>query len=106
LKPAWALRAYLKKPITKNWAGGVAQGENPEFKPQYHTQKKNRNMLSWLPASTWAPSCSPLYFPSLSFSKPHLHLHVLQWSLPEGHEEFESLLITEALSNPPDQSSK
>jgi hypothetical protein len=39
LKPAWALRAYLKKPITKNWAGGVAQGENPEFKIQYLKKK-------------------------------------------------------------------
>jgi hypothetical protein len=25
-----------KKPITKYWAGGVAQGQGPEFKPQYH----------------------------------------------------------------------
>jgi hypothetical protein len=27
-------------PITKNWAGGVAQGKGPVFKPQYH---KNKN---------------------------------------------------------------
>jgi hypothetical protein len=35
LKPAWtnsSLRPYLKKPFTKNRAGGVAQGEVPEFK--------------------------------------------------------------------------
>jgi hypothetical protein len=30
------MRLYLKKtPITKNWAGGVAQGEGLEFKSQY-----------------------------------------------------------------------
>jgi hypothetical protein len=35
-KPAQAnspIRPYLKKPFTKNRAGGVAQGEGPEFKP-------------------------------------------------------------------------
>jgi hypothetical protein len=26
----------LKKTLHKNRAGGVAQGESPEFKPQYH----------------------------------------------------------------------
>jgi hypothetical protein len=35
-----------KNSITKNWAGGVAQGENPEFKPQYHTQKKKIKKIS------------------------------------------------------------
>jgi hypothetical protein len=29
----------LKKPITKKRANGGAQGEGPEFKPEYHTQK-------------------------------------------------------------------
>jgi hypothetical protein len=29
----------LKKHITKNWAGGMPQGEGPEFKPS--TTKKN-----------------------------------------------------------------
>jgi hypothetical protein len=29
-----------KKPITENRAGGVAQGEGPEFKPQYCKKKK------------------------------------------------------------------
>jgi hypothetical protein len=27
----------------KNWAGGVAQGEIPEFKPQYHKNKTKLN---------------------------------------------------------------
>jgi hypothetical protein len=31
-----------RKPITKNWTGGVAQGEGPEFKPQYHKKKKKK----------------------------------------------------------------
>jgi hypothetical protein len=30
----------LKKPITKIWAGGVPQGEGPEFKPQCCKKKK------------------------------------------------------------------
>jgi hypothetical protein len=43
LKPAWAkfVRPYLKKkknPIQKR-AGEVAQGEGPEFKPQYWKKK-------------------------------------------------------------------
>jgi hypothetical protein len=33
----------LKSPVTKNWAGGVAQDEGSEFKPQYW--KKNKS--SW-----------------------------------------------------------
>jgi hypothetical protein len=37
-------RPYLKKPFTKKRAGGVAQGEGPEFKPQYHEKKKKKNM--------------------------------------------------------------
>jgi hypothetical protein len=44
-KPAWAnssTRPYLEKPFTKNKAGGVAQGEGPEFKPQYRKKKKKR----------------------------------------------------------------
>jgi hypothetical protein len=32
----------LKNPITKNWAGGVAQGEGPEFKSQYCKKKKEK----------------------------------------------------------------
>jgi hypothetical protein len=37
------VRLYLKKnPITKNWAGGVAQGVGPEFKPQYCKKKKKK----------------------------------------------------------------
>jgi hypothetical protein len=35
-KPAWA--------ITKHWAGEVAQGESPEFKPQYSKKKKKKKL--------------------------------------------------------------
>jgi hypothetical protein len=28
-----------KKKRKKNWAGGVAQGEGPEFKPQHYKKK-------------------------------------------------------------------
>jgi hypothetical protein len=34
------MRPYLKKTLHKNKAGGVAQGEGPEFKPQYQKKKK------------------------------------------------------------------
>jgi hypothetical protein len=46
LKPARANSLQdpvSKNPITKNWAGGVAQGKDPEFKPQYH--KKSHPLL-------------------------------------------------------------
>jgi hypothetical protein len=42
LKPAQAnssTRPYLEK---QNRAGGVAQGEGPELKPQYHQKKRER----------------------------------------------------------------
>jgi hypothetical protein len=48
-KPAQAnsLRdPILKTPITKKQAGGVAQGEGPEFKPQY--RKKERCLMAHL----------------------------------------------------------
>jgi hypothetical protein len=32
----------LKIPVTKNWAGGVAQGKGPEFKTQYCKKKKKK----------------------------------------------------------------
>jgi hypothetical protein len=32
----------LRDPITKTWAGGVAQGEGPEFKLQYCRKKKRK----------------------------------------------------------------
>jgi hypothetical protein len=44
LKSAWgniSVRPYLEKPFT-NRAGGVAQGEDPEFKPQYHKTKEKK----------------------------------------------------------------
>jgi hypothetical protein len=42
LTRAWANSSrdpILKNPITKNWAGEVARGEGPEFKPQYRKNK-------------------------------------------------------------------
>jgi hypothetical protein len=39
-------RPYLKKPYQKNWAGGVAQGEGPEFKPPYRKKKRKENVGS------------------------------------------------------------
>jgi hypothetical protein len=36
------LRPYLEKTYHKNRAGGVAQGEGPEFKLQYHKKKKKK----------------------------------------------------------------
>jgi hypothetical protein len=35
------LRPYLEKKPSQKRAGGVAQGVDPEFKPQYHKNKKN-----------------------------------------------------------------
>jgi hypothetical protein len=42
-KPGWVNNSrdpISKKPSQKR-TGGVAQGEGHEFKPQYHTKKKN-----------------------------------------------------------------
>jgi hypothetical protein len=47
-KPAQANRPYLKNPVTKNWAGGVDQGETPEFKPQYCRKKKKKQSFKSL----------------------------------------------------------
>jgi hypothetical protein len=33
------MRHYLEKNLHKNRSGGVAQGEGPEFKPQYWKKK-------------------------------------------------------------------
>jgi hypothetical protein len=35
-----SVRPYLKKQPSQRRAGGMAQDVGPEFKPQYHTQKK------------------------------------------------------------------
>jgi hypothetical protein len=37
------MRPYLGKTLHKNMAGGVAQGEGPEFKPQYCSKNNNNN---------------------------------------------------------------
>jgi hypothetical protein len=44
LKPAWtnsSVRPYLEKNPSQKRAGGVAQGEALEFKPQYHKKRCN-----------------------------------------------------------------
>jgi hypothetical protein len=62
----------LKNPIMKSWAGGMAQGEGPEFKPQYRKKKKesrklpqkfkylafleNQDVLAWCRTSVLCPS--------------------------------------------------
>jgi hypothetical protein len=46
-KPAWANSScdpILKKPITKR-AGGVAQGQGPEFKPSTIKKKKKKKRV-------------------------------------------------------------
>jgi hypothetical protein len=41
-----AARPYLKKTLHKNRAGGVAQGEGPEFKFQTGKENNNKNHLT------------------------------------------------------------
>jgi hypothetical protein len=36
------VRPYLEKTHHKKRAGGVAQGEGSDFKPQYHRKKKKK----------------------------------------------------------------
>jgi hypothetical protein len=54
------MRLYLKKPITKR-AGGVAQGVNPGFKPQYC--KKAKKILQALIPSSIKYGSDPLLRP-------------------------------------------
>jgi hypothetical protein len=45
-QPGEKVRETLSwKSPTQNRAGGVAQGEDPEFKPQYCNQQKKKNEL-------------------------------------------------------------
>jgi hypothetical protein len=39
------VRPYLKKPITKKRACGVAKGAGPEFKPHYCKKKKKKAII-------------------------------------------------------------
>jgi hypothetical protein len=39
------MRPYLKKPFTKIGLVEVAQGEGPEFKPQYCKKKKKKKAI-------------------------------------------------------------
>jgi hypothetical protein len=39
------MKPYLKNPITKKRAGGVAEGVHPEFKPLLQKKKKGRKNL-------------------------------------------------------------
>jgi hypothetical protein len=43
LKPAWAnsSQGTVSKNPSQKRAGGVTQGIDPEFKPQYHKKKRN-----------------------------------------------------------------
>jgi hypothetical protein len=48
------MRPYLEKTLHKNRAGGVAQDEGSEFKPQ-HCQKKKKVSLVFCERSTIIP---------------------------------------------------
>jgi hypothetical protein len=39
------LKTLAQKTLHKNRAGGEAQGEGPEFKPQYHQKKKKKRKI-------------------------------------------------------------
>jgi hypothetical protein len=48
-QPGQIVRETLsQKTLHKNRAGGVTQGKDPEFKPQYHKKKKRKKKLSYL----------------------------------------------------------
>jgi hypothetical protein len=45
------VRPYLEKPFIKT-AGVVAQGDGPEFKPQYCKKKKKKVGMGWQSGSS------------------------------------------------------
>jgi hypothetical protein len=45
-----------KHPVTKNWAGGMAQGEGPKFKSQYCKKKRNCYVTLWMKYTKSKPS--------------------------------------------------
>jgi hypothetical protein len=60
-KLAWANSSRdptSKNPLTKNWAGRVAQGVGSEFKPQYHKKKKKERKKENVHAKKLPPSPS------------------------------------------------
>jgi hypothetical protein len=62
-KPAWAnSQDLISKSLHKNNSGGVAQGEGPEFKPQYHTQKKNIYMYICIYLYIYTYICNYIIF--------------------------------------------
>jgi hypothetical protein len=78
-----SMRPYLEKSVTKIRTGGVAQGEGPEFKPQYCKKKKvDLNHLNFCILSIHSPThpgplgyicslstqCINLNFPFIDFS--------------------------------------
>jgi hypothetical protein len=50
------MRPYLEKTHHKKGAGGVTQGEGPEFKPQYCKKKKKVQALKATIKSLQSPS--------------------------------------------------
>jgi hypothetical protein len=58
-----------KNPIT-NWAGGVVQGEGPEFKPQYCKKKSIKSSFSVSPATTFKGT-KTLFKGSFDWEKKH-----------------------------------
>jgi hypothetical protein len=52
LKPRQIIHdSYLEITLHKKWTGGMAQGEGPEFKPQYHIKKQNKTTEQQLPSA-------------------------------------------------------
>jgi hypothetical protein len=46
--------------MPKNWAGGVAQGEGPEFKPQQRKKKQSTHLIFFFGGNT-APFSQQFY---------------------------------------------
>jgi hypothetical protein len=59
----------LKTPIPKKGAGGVAQSEGPEFKPQYHKKKIATGFIYQVLLYTWVKICTKKIFKYKPFSK-------------------------------------
>jgi hypothetical protein len=89
LTTPWSLSCPCTSPLIDYWMGITwFLPSNRSVLSFKSTRRREARSLSLPLDSTCVPSCSLLYFPSLTFNKLHLYPHVLQWILPCGTQRI------------------